>query len=105
MGDYSLFDTIKIMLNYDRHRNLYLSKIGNEFIGPVVYTDNGRVIDKIKVASFKDDRKQTNPILAKDLIEFVLEMAANRDALEWYVDPENVKAIRRYNVLLDQKGF
>jgi hypothetical protein len=105
MGDYSLFDAIKIMLNYERHRNLYLAKIGNEFTGLVVYTDNGRVIDKIKVASFKDDSKQMNPILAKDLIEFVLEMATNRDAIEWYVDPENVKAIRQYNVLLDQKGF
>jgi hypothetical protein len=105
MGDYSLFDAIRIMLNYERHRNLYLSKIGNEFTGLVVYTDNGRVIDKIKIASFKDDRKQTNPMLAKDLIEFVLEMAPNRDAIEWYVDPENIKAIRQYNILLDQKGF
>jgi hypothetical protein len=105
MGDYSLFDAIKIMLDYERHRNLYLSKIGNEFTGLVVYTDNGRVIDKIKVASFKDDHKKANPILAKDLIEFVLEMAPNRDAIEWYVDPENTKAIRQYNILLDQKGF
>jgi hypothetical protein len=105
MGDYSLFDAIEIMLKYERHRNLYLSKIGNEFTGLVVYTDNGRVIDKIKIASFKDDRMRANPMFAKDLIEFVLEMAPKRDSIEWYVDPENTRAIRQYNALLDRKGF
>jgi hypothetical protein len=105
MGDYSLFDSIKIMFDYERHRNLYLSKVGNEYTGLVVYTDNGRVIDKIKIASFKDDRKKTNPVFAKDLIEFVLEMAPDRESVEWHVDPENIKAIRKYNILLDCKGF
>jgi hypothetical protein len=105
MGDYSLFDAIRIMFDYERHRNLYLSKIGNEFTGLVVYTDNGRVIDKIKIASFKDDRTQTNPMFAKDLIEFVLEMAPQRSSIEWFVDPENTKAIHQYNALLDRKGL
>jgi hypothetical protein len=105
VGDFSLFDTIKIMLDYEHHRNLYLSKIGHKFTGLVVYTDNGRVIDKIKIASFKDDKTLTNPTFAKDLIEFVLEMASQRDFIEWKVEPENVKAIRQYNALLDRKGL
>jgi hypothetical protein len=105
IGDFSLFDAIKIMLDYERHRNIFLSKIGNEFTGLVVYTDNGKIIDKIKIASFKDDRKQTNPILAKDLIEFVLDMALQRESIEWSVDPDNKKAIQQYDALLDRKNL
>jgi ribonuclease HI len=93
------------MPDYERHRNIFLSKIGNEFTGLIVYTDNGRIIDKIKTASFKDDRKQTNSILAKDLIEFVLDMASQRESIEWRVDPDNKKAIKQYDVLLDRKNF
>jgi hypothetical protein len=105
VGDFSLFDAIKIMLDYEHHRNIFLSKIGNEFTGLVVYTDNGRVIDKIKIASFKDDHNQANPMFAKDLIEFVLEMASQREIIEWKVDPENDKAIRQYDTLLYQRGL
>jgi hypothetical protein len=105
LGDFSLFDAIKIMLDYEHHRNIFLSKIGNEFTGLVVYTDNGRVIDKIKIASFKNDRKQTNPVLAKDLIEFVLDMASQRDSIEWRVDPDNKKAIQQYDAVLTKKGL
>jgi membrane carboxypeptidase/penicillin-binding protein PbpC len=101
----ALFDVIRYLLEYEHRENLYFSKAGNEFTGFIVYEDNGRVIDKIKTASFKDDRIQTNPIFAKDLIEFVLDMASQRSSIEWFVDSENIKAIRQYNILLDKKNF
>jgi hypothetical protein len=105
LGQHSLFDAIRFMLEYEHRPNFYFSKIGNEFTGFVVYTDNGTFINDIKMASFKDDRKQTNPMFAKDLIEFVLEMATQRSSIEWFVDPENTKAIHQYNALLDRKGL
>jgi hypothetical protein len=101
-GQHPLFDALRL---YDmEHRpNFYFSKIGNEFTGFIVYEDNGRIIDRIKMASFKDDSKQTNPILAKDLIEFILDMAPTRNSIEWHVEPENKKAIQQYNALLNRK--
>jgi hypothetical protein len=105
LGSHSLFDTIQYMINYEHQANLYFSKIGNEFTGFVVYKDDGRIIKHIKTASFKDDSKQTNPILAKDLIEFVLDMAPQRQSIEWQVDPANKKAIQQYDALLTKKEF
>jgi hypothetical protein len=103
-GQHPLFDALQLF-DYDRRPNFYFSKIGNKFTGFIVYEDNGRVIDRIKMASFKDDRTQTNPVFAKDIIEFVLEKAPRRESIEWLVDPENTMAIRQYNALLDRKGF
>jgi hypothetical protein len=105
LRDSALFDVISYLLDYEHRSNLYFSKIGNEFTGFIVYEDNGLVIDRIKMASFRNDRTQTNPMLAKDLIEFVLEMALKRDSIEWFVAPENIQAIRQYNALLDRRGF
>jgi hypothetical protein len=105
LRDRALFDVISYLLDYEHRSNLYFSKIGNEFTGFIVYEDNGRVIDRIKMASFRDDHTQTNPMFAKDLIEFVLEMAPKRESIEWYVAPENIRAIRQYNALLDRRGF
>jgi hypothetical protein len=103
LGQHSLFDAIKFMLEYEHRNNLYFSKIGNNFTGFIVYEDNGQVINNVKMASFKDDRKQANPILAKDLIEFVLDMASQREYIEWHVDPKNKKAIQEYDALLNRK--
>jgi hypothetical protein len=97
-----LFDAIRLF-DYEHRPNFYFSKIGNEFTGFLVYEDNGRVIDRIKMASFKNDRKQTNPVLAKDLIEFVLDKASQRDSIEWRVDPANKKAIQQYDAVLTKK--
>jgi hypothetical protein len=105
LGSYTLFDVIQFMLDHEHRANLYFSKIGNEFTGFIVYEDNGKIINSVKMASFKDDRKQANPMLAKDLIEFALEMAPRRSAIEWHVDPKNAKAIRQYNAILDRKGL
>jgi hypothetical protein len=67
LGQHSLFDAIRFMLEREHRHNFYFSKAGNIFTGFIVYEDNGRVINSVKMASFKDDRKQTNPVLAKDL--------------------------------------
>jgi hypothetical protein len=101
-GQHPLFDAIRLF-DYEHRANFYCSKIGNEFTGFLVYEDNGRTITSIKMASFKDDRKQTNPVLAKDLIEFVLDMVSQRDSIEWHVEPENKKAIQQYDTLLNRK--
>jgi hypothetical protein len=105
LGQHSLFDAIRFMIEYEHRPNFFFSKVGNEFTGFVVYADNGKVINDVKMASFKDDRLQANSVFAKDLIGFFLDMAPNRDAIEWFVDPENIKAIRQYDVLLNQKGL
>jgi hypothetical protein len=105
LGSYSLLDTIRFMIDREHRANLYFSKIGLGFTGFIVYEDNGKVINHVKMASFRDDRKQTNPAFAKDLIEFVLEMAPRRDTIEWLVDPANTEAICQYNALLDRKNF
>jgi hypothetical protein len=105
LGYHNLFDILRFLFEIEHRQNLYFSKIGNEFTGFIVYEDNGRIIDKIKMASFKDDRKQTNPILAKDLIEFILDRASQRDSIEWHVDPENKKAIQQYDTLLNRKNL
>jgi hypothetical protein len=99
-----LWDVLQLFV-YEGRRNFYFSKAGNKFTGFIVYEDDGRVIDYIKMASFKDNLAQTNPVLAKDLIEFVLEMAPERETIEWLADPKNDGAIRQYAALLDRKGF
>jgi hypothetical protein len=99
-----LRDAIGLFIAEGR-QHFYFSKVGNKFTGFIIYEDDGRVVHHVKTASFKDDRIQTNLVLAKDLIEFVLEMVPQRDAVEWLVDPKNEKAIRQYNALLDRKGF
>jgi len=105
LGQHSLFDALQFMFEYEHRANFYFSKIGNKFTGFIVYQDNGKIINSIKMASFKDDKTQTNPILAKDIIEFILDMASQRDTIEWYVDSENKKAIQQYNALLTRKGL
>jgi hypothetical protein len=44
-------------------------------------------------------------VLAKDLIEFVLDKASQRERIEWHVDPKNKKAIQQYDALLTRKGL
>jgi hypothetical protein len=103
LGSHSLLDIIRYMAEYEHQPNLYFSKIGSGFTGFLVYKDDGKVIKHIKMASFKDDRKQANPVLAKDIIEFVLDMAGQRKTIEWLVDPNNTKAMRQYDLLLSRK--
>lgn len=103
-GQHPLFDAIQLY-GMEQRPNFYFSKIGNEFTGFIVYEDNEKTIDRIKMASFKDDRKQTNHMLAKDLIEFILDMASHRESIEWTVEPENKKAIRQYDALLTRRNL
>jgi hypothetical protein len=103
-AQHCLFDALRLF-DAEHRTNFYFSKIGNEFTGFIVYEDSGKVISGIKIASFKDDSKQTNPILAKDLIEFILDLAPLRQSIEWYVDPANKKAIQQYNALLNRKNL
>jgi hypothetical protein len=107
LDQHPLWDALRLF-DYEQQTGkikFFFSKTGNKFTGFLVYQDDGRFIRYIKTASFKDDRKQTNFNLAKDLIEFVLDMAPQREAIEWLVDPKNSNAIRQYNALLDRKGF
>jgi hypothetical protein len=101
-GQHCLFDALQLF-DYEHRQNFYFSKIGYKFTGFIVYEDTGRFISGVKMASFKDDSKQTNPVLAKDLIEFVLDIAPQRQAIEWYVDSKNTNAIRQYNAVLGRK--
>ena len=101
---HNLFDFIQL-LDLEKRQNFYFSKIGSKFTGFIVYEDNSKIISGIKMASFLDDQKKANPVMAKDLIEFVLNMAPQRVLIEWHVDPKNTNAIRQYNAVLDQKSL
>lgn len=105
LGWYGLLSFINFLFVNEHRANLYFSKSGNKFTGFVVYEDNGKVIDRIKMASFLDDDLRTNPVLVKDLIEFILDKAPKRQSIEWLVDPQNSQAIRQYNAILNRRGL
>ena len=50
---HSLLDALRLF-DFERRPNFYFSKIGNEFTGFIVYEDNGKVINRIKMASTKE---------------------------------------------------
>lgn len=102
-GDYSLLQIIEFLLQVEKRRHLYFSKSGQLFTGFIVYEDNGKVIDKIKMASFFDDSRKPNITLAGDLLELILKCANDRERIEWKVDTENTYAMKQYDKVIERK--
>jgi hypothetical protein len=57
------------------------------------------------MASFFDDIRKSNIILAADLIKFIDMNIEHRELIEWEVDILNAKAIKQYEKLLTTRGF
>lgn len=104
MEQHPLLDLLRLF-NYERRRNFFFSKSGDNFTGFIVYEDNGKIISDLKTASFYDDKLRSNISLARDLINFILDKTAQRQLIEWLVYPKNSQAICQYNRILDERGF
>ena len=102
--DASLFTILKILTTFPNVKLLF-SKIGRVFIGFLSYKESGTEIISMKIASFKDDTKKTNPGLAIDLINFLNKEISKRTKIEWIADKANIAAINQYDKLLKTSSF
>jgi hypothetical protein len=102
---HSLFDVLKFLVLVEKRGKLFFSKTGNKFTGFMVYVDNGKEITGIKMASFFDDEKKSNIVIAADLIDFIDKNISQREKIEWEVDVLNTKAISQYERLLKKRKF
>jgi hypothetical protein len=91
VGIYTLFDLLDFIANKEKSEAvLYFSKAGNIFTGFIVYMDNGRIIDNIKMASFYDDKAKANRQMADDLKAFIGEKMKTHDLITWEAEKENL---------------
>jgi len=79
------------------------SKAGNKFTGFISYNVEGTEIISIKMASFKNDEKNSNPILAVDLLNFLEREIKKRTKIEWLAHKANTKAVKQYDRVLKDK--
>jgi len=101
--DISVFSAVKIL--YELKMSVLFSKIGNKITGFIAYKESDRNIVDIKIASFFDDGKKSNPMLAADLINFVEKEILCRDKIIWVADEKNKRANDQYVQLLNQRKF
>ena len=101
---FSLLATLKF-LALDGNTTLIFSKTsGGFFTGFILFDDDGREISNIKVASFFDDVKKSNPTLAFDLIKNFFEKEIQyKNKISWLADKKNTHAIAQYDRLLKNK--
>jgi len=102
--EHSLFDAILLFVLAKKLKVLF-SKVGNKFIGFLAYKEDGTEITKIKMASFLDDTKKTNPALAVDLSGFLKKEISKRTKIQWVADNDNKKAISQYDALLNKDRY
>jgi hypothetical protein len=102
---HSLLDVLKFLIFVEKRGKMFFSKSGNKFTGFLIYVDDGREITGIKMASFFDDEKKSNSVLAFDLISFIDKYISQREKIEWEVDVQNTWAIRQYEKLLNKQRF
>jgi hypothetical protein len=101
----SLFDALIGFFAFFKKYPLLFSKSGNKFTGFVFYKEEGRSIAAIKAASFYDDTKKANPVLAFDLINFVEKSIPYYDKIVWKAHINNKRAIQQYDASLEKKGL
>jgi hypothetical protein len=102
---HSLLDVLKFLVFVEKKGKLFFSKTGDKFTGFLVYIDDGREISGIKMASFFDDEKRSNLVIAADLVNFIDKNISQREKIEWEVDVLNKKAISQYERLLNKRKF
>jgi hypothetical protein len=90
IGAYALFDLLDFIARKDRSKAiLYFSKAGPAFTGFVAYTDNGKIINNLKIASFYDDQVKANRQMADDLRMFIGDKMKNHELITWEAEKEN----------------
>jgi hypothetical protein len=102
---HSLLDVLKFLVFVEKRGKLFFSKVGNKFTGFLIYIDDGREITGIKMASFFDDEKKSNVVLALDLINFIDKNISQREKIEWDVYIKNTGAINQYEKFLNKQKF
>jgi hypothetical protein len=102
---HSLLDVLKFLVFIEKRGKLFFSKTGDKFTGFLVYVDDGRNIIGIKTASFFDDERKSNVVLAVDLIKFINKNISQRERIEWEVDIQNTWVINQYERLLNKQKF
>jgi len=85
--------------------SLLFSRIGDKITGFIAYKETPKEITRIKIASFLDDTKKSNPSLAADLINFVDKEIASRDKITWVANEGNKTTNDQYVRLLKSKNF
>jgi hypothetical protein len=100
---FSLYDVLQLF--FAKNIPILFSKIGNKVVGFLAYKEKNKEITSIKIASFFDDSKRSNPMLAADLINFVEKEISRRDKITWIADERNRKANDQYVQLLNQRKF
>jgi hypothetical protein len=104
-GGHSLFDGLRFIGLFENKYELFFSKAGSKFTGFLAYLDTGREISNIKMGSFFDDKKKSNPTLAIDLIRFVDQQITHRVKISWRADVDHEYANRQYVDLLNKRNF
>jgi hypothetical protein len=89
VGALSLFDVLDIIGRREKKATLYFSKAGSAFTGFVAYTDNGKIINNLKIASFYDDQVKANRQMADDLKMFIGDKMKNHELITWEAEKEN----------------
>jgi len=104
LRDSSLYDALLFLSIYPKIK-LYLSKAGSKFTGFLAYKDTGTEILSMKTASFKDDKRNSNPVLANDLLNFLKAMLPKRSKIEWLAEVPNKTALAQYDKLLNNSNY
>jgi hypothetical protein len=81
--EFGLFDILETLFHKVRSNPLLLSKAGNKFTGFIFYKEIGKSITGVKMASFYDDTRKPNHILAADLINFIKPELPRHDKIVW----------------------
>jgi hypothetical protein len=89
VGALSLFDVFDIIGRREKKATLYFSKSGSVFIGFVAYTDNGKIINNLKIASFYDDQVKANRQMTDDLKIFIGDKMKTHELITWEAEKEN----------------
>lgn len=104
-GEHCLFDILKFLAFSKRVKvTVLFSKAGKVFTGFLMYKENGREISAMKMASFIDDKRKANSVLAADLVGFVEKEISKRTKIEWKTAKQN-SANGQYEKLLNGKKF
>ena len=101
----NLFEGIKALNSISKIKVLF-SKAGSKFTGFLAYQEKGSEITSIKMASFKKaDAKSLNPVLIKDLVNFLNQEISRKTKITWIVYEDNNSAINQYDRHLDTGKF
>jgi hypothetical protein len=83
LDDYTLFDLLDFIANKEGKAKVLFSKAGNDFIGFILYVDNGSTISGIKIASFFDDETKAASVMTRDLRAFLTKEIQSHKLITW----------------------